>query len=86
MIKDIQYYSAALKFQLSPKVPFGLLYDQPFGANTEYPVKVNNTFLATQYTFVGTKANVETQKHYDNHWFSTEQIFSFCRSSIYRVW
>ncbi|MGE8644020.1 outer membrane protein transport protein [Acinetobacter vivianii] len=37
--------TAALKLQLAPQFSFGLLYDQPFGSDTEYTG--NNSFVAT---------------------------------------
>lgn len=37
--------TAALKLQLTPQFSFGLLYDQPFGSDTEYTG--NNSFTAT---------------------------------------
>ncbi|MDQ9037268.1 long-chain fatty acid transporter [Acinetobacter seifertii] len=37
--------TAALKFQLTPQYSFGILYDQPFGADTEYTGV--NSFVAT---------------------------------------
>ena len=36
MGEDYFFPSAALKFQLTDKVSFGLLYDQPFGADAKY--------------------------------------------------
>lgn len=84
MIKDIQYYSAAMKFQLSPRVSFGLLYDQPFGSNTEYPMKANNTFSDNQYTFVGTKANVETQNLTTIIGFQPNKYLNFYAGGVYQ--
>ncbi len=42
---DYYFPSAALKLQLTDKFSFGLLYDQPFGADTEY--SGNNAFVAS---------------------------------------
>src|SRR5699024_10450005 len=36
MADDYYFPSAALKFQVTNKFSFGLLYDQPFGAAAEY--------------------------------------------------
>lgn len=44
MAGDYYFPSAALKFQLSDNFSFGLLYDQPFGADAEY--SGNNVFVA----------------------------------------
>ena len=42
---DYYFPSAALKLQLTDKFSFGLLYDQPFGADVEY--SGNNAFVAS---------------------------------------
>lgn len=45
MANDYYFPSAALKLQLNDKFSFGLLYDQPFGADAEYSGK--NAFVAS---------------------------------------
>lgn len=44
MAGDYYFPSAALKFQLTDNFSFGLIYDQPFGADVEYTG--NNIFVA----------------------------------------
>ena len=44
MAGDYYFPSAALKFQLTENFSFGLLYDQPYGADAEY--SGNNIFVA----------------------------------------
>ncbi|MFV5441266.1 outer membrane protein transport protein [Acinetobacter oleivorans] len=44
MANDYYFPSAALKLQLTDKFSFGLLYDQPFGSDSEYSGK--NNFVA----------------------------------------
>ncbi|WP_445116278.1 OmpP1/FadL family transporter [Acinetobacter sp. WZC-1] len=44
MANDYYFPSAALKLQLTDKFSFGLLYDQPFGADAEY--KGDNVFVS----------------------------------------
>lgn len=44
MGNDYYFPSAALKLQLNDKFSFGLLYDQPFGADAEY--SGNNVFVS----------------------------------------
>ncbi|MFW2003354.1 transporter [Acinetobacter ursingii] len=41
---DYQFYNAALKVQLTPNFSFGVLYDQPFGADAKY--SGDNVFVA----------------------------------------
>ncbi|CAB1212555.1 outer membrane protein transport protein [Acinetobacter bouvetii] len=59
--KNFQYYSAALKLQLSPQLSFGLLYDQPFGSDLQYPVKSNASFSDPLLSQQGTHVEVDTQ-------------------------
>ncbi|MGJ8757150.1 transporter [Acinetobacter sp. HC8-3S] len=61
MGNSFHYYSAALKLQLTEKISFGLLYDQPFGADIRYPMQSNNTFSDNEYTQQGTSVNVDTE-------------------------
>lgn len=60
MGNSFQYYNAALKLQLTEHVSFGLLYDQPFGADIHYPMQSNNTFSDNEFSQQGTSVNVDT--------------------------
>lgn len=53
---DYQFYNAALKLQLTDYLSFGLIYDQPFGADAEYHDSTLFTNAAGN-----TKAEVDTQ-------------------------
>ncbi len=61
MGNSFQYYTAALKLQLTDRISFGLLYDQPFGADITYPMQSNNTFSDNEFTQQGTSVNVDTE-------------------------
>ena len=61
MGNSFQYYNAALKLQLTDQMSFGLLYDQPFGADIRYPMQSNNTFSDNEFTQQGTSVNVDTE-------------------------
>jgi len=61
MGNSFQYYAAALKLQLTDRISFGLLYDQPFGADITYPMQSNNTFSDNEFTQQGTSVNVNTE-------------------------
>lgn len=61
MGNSFQYYSAVLKLQLTDRISFGLLYDQPFGADITYPMQSNNTFSDNEFTQQGTSVNVDTE-------------------------
>ena len=54
---DYTFYNAALKLQLNDYLSFGLIYDQPFGADAEY----KDTTLFTHPSQGTTKAEVDTQ-------------------------
>lgn len=55
-----QFYTAALKLQLTDQFSFGLLYDQPFAAKTAYPVLPNNSY-SDDMNHEGTSVNVKSQ-------------------------
>lgn len=55
-----QFYTAALKLQLTDQFSFGLLYDQPFAAKTAYPVLPNNSY-SDDMSHEGTSVNVRSQ-------------------------
>ncbi|MEG0341613.1 MAG: outer membrane protein transport protein [Acinetobacter sp.] len=59
--ENTQFYNAALKLQLTDKFSFGILYDQPFGAEISYPVRANNTYSDNDISHEGTSVKVETQ-------------------------
>lgn len=61
MGNSFQYYAAALKLQLTDRISFGVLYDQPFGADITYPMQSNNTFSDNEFTQQGTSVNVDTE-------------------------
>ncbi|TCB48826.1 transporter [Acinetobacter sp. ANC 4779] len=59
--QNFQYYSAALKLQLTPELSFGILYDQPFGSDLQYPLKNNGSFSDPSVSQQGTQINVDSQ-------------------------
>jgi len=59
--QSFQYYSAALKLQLKPQLSFGILYDQPFGSDLQYPVKRNASSSDPVLSQQGTQINVDSQ-------------------------
>nr|WP_314371136.1 outer membrane protein transport protein [uncultured Acinetobacter sp.] len=58
--QDNQFYTAALKLQLTDQFSFGLLYDQPFAAKTAYPLLPNNSY-SDDASREGTSVNVKSQ-------------------------
>ncbi|MEG0487413.1 MAG: outer membrane protein transport protein, partial [Acinetobacter sp.] len=61
MAQSFQYYNAALKLQIAPKVSFGVIYDQPYGAEVEYPLRSNNTFSDNEISKQGTTVDVSSE-------------------------
>jgi len=59
--QNVQFYTAALKLQLTDQFSFGLLYDQPFAAKTAYPLRPNNSYSDNDFSQEGTSVNVESQ-------------------------
>ena len=59
MAGDYYFPSAALKLQLTDKISFGLLYDQPFGADAGYSGK--NNFVTNSVTDRALTAGQETE-------------------------
>ena len=62
MGEDYYFPTAALKIQATDKVSFGLLYDQPFGADSQYAPESNAfaTQNAVTGAFEGTSVEVKT--------------------------
>lgn len=59
--KSSQFYTAALKLQLSDQFSFGLIYDQPYAAKTAYPLRPNNSYSDNDFSQQGTSVEVKTQ-------------------------
>lgn len=54
---DYVFAAAAVKVQATNKISFGLLYDQPFGADAQYAVDGSNFATATEGTSVKVRTN-----------------------------
>lgn len=61
MAQSFQYYNATLKLQITPKVSFVLIYDQPYGAEIEYPLRSNHTFSDNVISHQDTTVEVSSQ-------------------------
>lgn len=61
MTSSFDFYSFALKFQLTDDLNFGVIYDQPFGAKIEYPQQSNNSYFDNDFSHEGTHVDVKTQ-------------------------
>lgn len=85
MARSFQYYNAALKLQIAPKVSFGVIYDQPYGADIEYPLRTNNTFSDNEITMKGTSADVDTQNITMLFGFQPNTHFNFYGGGVYQT-
>lgn len=76
------YYNAAFKLQLTPHFSFGLLYDQPFGADASYQPTENSAF--SQGTAV-TSADVDTQNLSFILGYQPNQNWNFYAAPVYQT-
>ena len=76
------YYNAALKLQLTPQFSFGLIYDQPFGADIGYPQRANGTFSGPNG---GTSAEVKTQNLSFLFGYQPNQNWNFYAAPVYQT-
>lgn len=61
MASSVEFYNFALKLQLTDRLSFGLLYDQPFGAKILYPQQSNRSYFDNHISNEGTHVDVKTQ-------------------------
>lgn len=59
--ESTQFYTAALKLQLTDRLSFGVLYDQPFSADIKYPARSNNSYFDNDVSHQGTFVKADTQ-------------------------
>ena len=85
MAESYQYYNAALKLQLTPNVSFGMIYDQPYGAAVNYPLKSNNTFSDNEISQQGTAVDVDTRNLTMLFGFQPNQHFNFYAGGVYQT-
>ena len=99
MGEDYYFPSAALKLQLTDNISFGLIYDQPFGADAAY--KGNNEFVASPTDAVlpglpittthlggvtgNTKVEVDTQNLSLIFGFQPTENFNFYGGGVYQT-
>ncbi len=85
MGNNFRYYNAALKLQLNEQFAFGLIYDQPYGANVAYPMKMNNTFSDPQLSNQTTSVSVDTQNINMIFGFSPIKNFQIYAGPVYQT-
>lgn len=85
MAESFQYYNAALKLQIAPQFSFGLIYDQPFGADAAYPLRSNNTLSDNEITMQGTSADVDSQNISMLFGFQPHPSFNLYAGGVYQT-
>lgn len=85
MAESFQYYNAALKLQIAPQVSFGLIYDQPFGADAAYPLRSNNTLSDHKITMQGTSSEVDSQNITMLFGFQPNSHFNLYGGGVYQT-
>ena len=85
MAKSFQYYNAALKLQIAPQISFGLIYDQPFGADVAYPLRSNNTFYDNEISMQGTTVDVSSQNINMLLGFQPDPRFNLYAGAVYQT-
>ncbi|AXY57569.1 transporter [Acinetobacter chinensis] len=96
MAGDYYFPQAALKFQLTDNLSFGVLYDQPFGAEAEYSTDTKKSPAALAATGFGnmgafhngtegTKVEVKTQNISMIVGFQPTENFNFYGGGVYQT-
>ena len=90
MGRDYQFYNAALKLQLTDYLSFGLIYDQPFGADASYSVADTGSAVAGGQGLFhnGTSATaveVDTQNLSFIFGFQPNKNFNFYAGPVYQT-
>jgi len=83
MASDYYFPSAALKFQVTDNFSFGLLYDQPFGAEAEYSAP-NSVGSAFSFGGEGTAAEVTTENLTAIFGFQPTENWNFYAGPVYQ--
>ncbi|WP_052585454.1 OmpP1/FadL family transporter [Acinetobacter haemolyticus] len=76
--QSTQFYTAAMKLQLTDQLSFGVLYDQPFAAKVAYPQRSNNSYFDNDFSQQGTSVKVDSQ--------SISMIFGYSPVNNFQVY
>ncbi|CAM4279557.1 hypothetical protein [Acinetobacter pragensis] len=76
------FYNAAIKLQMTPQFSFGLIYDQPFGADTAYKALPNHTFSTDSGL---ASANVDTQNLSFLFGYQPNENWNFYAAPVYET-
>ncbi|AIS06581.1 outer membrane protein transport protein [Acinetobacter baumannii] len=83
--ESTQFYTAAIKLQLTDRLGFGVLYDQPFSADIKYPARFNNSYFDNDISHEGTSVKADTQNLSLLFGYSPYQHFQIYGGPVYQT-
>ncbi|ARG37739.1 TPA: transporter [Acinetobacter baumannii] len=83
--ESTQFYTAAIKLQLTDRLGFGVLYDQPFSADIKYPARSNNSYFDNDISHEGTSVKADTQNLSLIFGYSPYQHFQIYGGPVYQT-
>ncbi|MDC5575802.1 transporter [Acinetobacter baumannii] len=83
--ESTQFYTAAIKLQLTDRLGFGVLYDQPFSADIKYPARSNNSYFDNDISHEGTSVKANTQNLSLLFGYSPYQHFQIYGGPVYQT-
>ncbi|HFX6174412.1 TPA: transporter [Acinetobacter baumannii] len=83
--ESMQFYTAAIKLQLTDRLGFGVLYDQPFSADIKYPARSNNSYFDNDISHEGTSVKADTQNLSLLFGYSRYQHFQIYGGPVYQT-
>lgn len=83
--ESTQFYTAAIKLQLTDRLSFGVLYDQPFSADIKYPARSNNSYFDNDISHEGTSVKADTQNLSLLFGYSPYQHFQIYGGPVYQT-
>ncbi|EMR5774221.1 outer membrane transport family protein [Acinetobacter baumannii 1062314] len=83
--ESTQFYTAAIKLQLTDRLSFGVLYDQPFSADIKYPARSNNSYFDNDISYEGTSVKADTQNLSLLFGYSPYQHFQIYGGPVYQT-
>ncbi|MDC4648683.1 transporter [Acinetobacter baumannii] len=83
--ESTQFYTAAIKLQLTDRLGFGVLYDQPFSADIKYPARSNNSYFDNDSSHEGTSVKADTQNLSLLFGYSPYQHFQIYGGPVYQT-
>ncbi|MDC4565753.1 transporter [Acinetobacter baumannii] len=83
--ESTKFYTAAIKLQLTDRLGFGVLYDQPFSADIKYPARSNNSYFDNDISHEGTSVKADTQNLSLLFGYSPYQHFQIYGGPVYQT-